>query len=338
MRTRLTLAAPAMLCIALAFPQFAESSTFINFNVTPVNGNVGLPTAINKWGTIVGYYSTDGGYDGYLWKTNGSVTTIVFPKMMITKAMGINDSGSVVGFYQSRTGAAIHGFLRNPEFATLDAPFAGTSGGQGTEPLAVNDAGEIAGVYWDSNSVEHGFILDPAGNYTSFDAPGGTAIISAYLNQNGEVAGTYLGPEPNLEPGGYLLSASGSITTIEVAGALYTQVYGINSSGEIAGQYLGAGGLYYGFVQNSSGAITTFSVSGLQIVAGIADSGNIYGMSRTTTKDRGWKYTAAGVLSYFADPSAGPLGTLPVCVASSDRVAGIYWDSSSDAQDFEMSE
>jgi hypothetical protein len=116
MHKRFALFAVALICAALVLPQFAVASTFINFNVTTVNGNVGNPTAVNKWGTVVGYYSSDGGYDGFLWKTSGSVTTIVFPKMTITKAMGVNDSGSVVGYYQSRTGDAIHGFLRNPRY------------------------------------------------------------------------------------------------------------------------------------------------------------------------------------------------------------------------------
>jgi hypothetical protein len=44
------------------------------------------------------------------------------------------------------------------------------------------------------------------------------------------------------------------------------------------------------------------------------------------------------VLSLFEDPSGGPLGSLPECVASSDKAVGIYFDSQGDGQDFEMSE
>jgi hypothetical protein len=324
-------------CLALVAPQFAASSTFTNFTIPGAGANgAATPTAVNKWGTIVGYYSVDNGYDSFLWKTSGTITTIVFPKMLVTVATGINSSGTVVGYYQSRTGAQIHGFLRNPKYVSLDAPFAGTSGGQGTEPLSINAAGEIAGVYWDSNSVEHGFILDTSGNYTSFDVPSDTAVISAYLSENGQVAGTYLGAEPNLYPGGYVMDTSGNITTVAVPGALYTQVYGINSNGEVAGQYYGAGGLYYGFVQAASGTITTFTVPGLVLVSGIADNGNVYGVNLTRTTNRGWKYTAAGVLSYYQDPDAGPSGTLPLCVSSNGEVVGMYVDSQGISYDFEM--
>jgi hypothetical protein len=156
------------------------------------------------------------------------------------------------------------------------------------------------------------------------------------LNQSGEVAGSYTGSSLYVSHG-YVMDTLGNITTFDPPDSTDTFVTGINSSGEIAGYYA-IGGAYYGFVRDASGSITTFTVAGLLVVAGVADNGNVYGMSRTATKDLGWKYTAAGILSYFEDPSAGPLGTLPLCVSSSDKAAGIYFDSNGDAQDFEMSE
>jgi len=88
-------------------------------------------------------------------------------------------------------------------------------------------------------------------------------------------------------------------------------------------------------VRDASGNITTFTVSGLALVAGIADTGNVYGMNQTG-KDRGWKYTSAGVVSSYNDPSAGSKGTFPLCVSSTDKVAGYYWDSQGVVHQFEM--
>lgn len=70
-----------------------------------------------------------------------------------------------------------HGFLRTPEGAitTFDAPGAGTGSGQGTFVSSIegiNPAGAISGGYTDDNNVLHGFVRDPDGTITTFNAPG----------------------------------------------------------------------------------------------------------------------------------------------------------------------
>src|SRR6266516_2192595 len=57
---------------------------------------------------------------------------------------------------------------------TFDAPEAGTGPQQGTLALAINDVGTIAGYYFDSNPITHGFVRSATdGTITPFDAPGG---------------------------------------------------------------------------------------------------------------------------------------------------------------------
>jgi len=46
---------------------------------------------------------------------------------------------------------------------TFDAPGAGTGPGQGTDCTAINPEGEIAGIYYDTNDVAHGFVRDRNG-------------------------------------------------------------------------------------------------------------------------------------------------------------------------------
>jgi hypothetical protein len=54
----------------------------------------------------------------------------------------------------------LHGFLRAPDgiFNTIDPP-----GSTGSSALSINPAGAIAGVYYDPNSVPHGFLWIPYG-------------------------------------------------------------------------------------------------------------------------------------------------------------------------------
>src|SRR4029077_18662990 len=65
-------------------------------------------------------------------------------------------------------------FLRpQSTIITFDAPGAGTGPFQGTQPIAINPSGVIAGVYGDASTVNHGFVRDEDGAITTFDVPGG---------------------------------------------------------------------------------------------------------------------------------------------------------------------
>jgi hypothetical protein len=67
------------------------------------------------------------------------------------------------------------GWLQGASKLTIikfNAPGAGKSKGQGTEPLAINKAGAIAGFYLDSAGAEHGFLRSTTGAFTKINGPG----------------------------------------------------------------------------------------------------------------------------------------------------------------------
>jgi hypothetical protein len=76
-------------------------------------------------------------------------------------------SDRVLNFSKSPLG------ITQPLIITLDAPGAGTGPTLGTEPLAINPAGVIAGFYADASNALHGFVRATNGAITTFDAPGG---------------------------------------------------------------------------------------------------------------------------------------------------------------------
>ena len=338
MRVTSKLAIFAISCLVLTIPQFAAASTYVTFNVPNSSDNM-LPTAVNKWGSVTGYYEavTSSTYSGFIYQSStGATTTFSVPIKGVsgTYPLSINNSGWVVGYYTGGSGTGYHGFLRNPKYTTLDAPGAGTAYNQGTEALSINDAGEIAGIYWDSSSVEHGFVRDASGKYTSFDVPGGSAVISAVLNQSGEVAGTY-----NIETTGgsygtgYVMDATGNITTFTVPDSEETYATEINASGQTTGYYYSSGNAYP-FFRDQYGNFTTYSVAGYIVTAGIEDNGNVEAVYEAAGTDKGWQMTSGGVVTYFKDPNAGSGGTWPRCVSGNGKVAGYYWDSSGTAHGF----
>ncbi len=336
MRTRFALFAVASICAALAFPQFAASSTYATFNIPSAEGP-GIPTGINKWGSATGYYTTIAGpYRGFLYQSStGAVTTfsVLATDVVGTYPTSINDTGWIVGYFDDATG--MHGFLRNPKYTILDAPGAGTGIGQGTQALSINDAGEIAGVYWDSSSIEHGFVRSASGNYTTFNVPGGANVTNAVINQSGEVAGTYTVEMTTSTPYGYVMDTTGNITTVAVPSAEETYVTGINASGEVAGYYYYVGNAEP-FFRDQFGNITTFNVAGYDWTAGIEDNGNVVGTYQIDdyTVFKGWQMTSSGDLTHFLDPSSGPEGTVAWCVSGNGKVAGYYFDSEYNAHNF----
>jgi hypothetical protein len=153
-----------------------------------------MPQAVNKYGSVTGYYATVTSVPmGFVYQPSGAITTffVKIKNVYGTYPTSINDSGWIAGYYAGGTVPGYHGFLRNPQITTLDAPGAGTGQTQGTKALSMNNAGEIAGVYIDAQSIQHGFVRDALGNYTTFDIPGGVSVTNAFINQSGVVAGSY---------------------------------------------------------------------------------------------------------------------------------------------------
>lgn len=157
---------------------------------------------------------------------------------------------------------AHHGYVRNAEgeLTTFDVPGAGTGDFQGTGcpgcAPGLNQWGAIAGIYSDSNSVNHGFLRSPEGKFTTFDAPGagtasyqGTGCFSdcpVVLNDWGAITGNYI--DANYTTHGYLRSPEGTIVTVDPVGSTYTFSDGLNDLGLITGYYLDANGVYHGFL------------------------------------------------------------------------------------------
>jgi Bacterial Ig-like domain (group 3) len=99
---------------------------------------------------------------------------IDYPGASQTDVWGINNSGTLVGFYRDATGT--HGFSGSLGSLTpINVSFPTASS---TEAFGINDAGTIVGRYLDG-AAEHGF-KDAGGIFTSIDFP----VTLSFLTQN----------------------------------------------------------------------------------------------------------------------------------------------------------
>ena len=189
----------------------------------------------------------------------------------------INIWGAITGSYLDANNV-LHGFVRSPagKFTSFEAPGADTAPGDfnGTNPNAINDAGAIAGVYYDVHSVAHGFLRSPEGGMTTFDPPGSTATIPIAMNLESDIVGYYL--DESSVFGGFLRRADGTFATWKDPNACNTAnsptspfcggtgAFNINVFGVIAGTYADNSGNYvgHGLIRLPGGRLQSYEVPG----------------------------------------------------------------------------
>ena len=191
-------------------------------------------TSVNGWYTF-GNSTSGAPFEPCLGSGDYKYTTLDFPGSTRTRAIGVNNQGTVVGRY--RLSGVIHGFIyQNGRYTSLDVP-----GATGTYPQGINDSGQIVGTFYDANGNSHGFSYS-AGGFKAIDFPGGLGTQVWGVNDAGIIVGNYYDPV-NFTPFGYNVVhafqlANGVFTTVDAPLFAYeSAIYGLNNSGAMVGGY-----------------------------------------------------------------------------------------------------
>ncbi|MGB6960882.1 MAG: chitobiase/beta-hexosaminidase C-terminal domain-containing protein [Candidatus Acidiferrum sp.] len=253
-----------------------------------------LPLSINTAGNIItGFYvDASAGRHGFVRTVaNGTATFTTFnvtgagtSTTQGTVPVSVDTVGDVTGFYVDAN-QSTHGFVRLANgtiTAPIDAPGAGTGTGtsnvfkfMGTAPLAIDSAGDITGVYTDTNDAFHGFVytaLSATPTFTTFDVSGAGSTgfipgtVPTSVNPTGDIVGIY--GDANGVNHGFLraaatgtitapLDAPGASTSGMISGTLPTS---LNAAGAATGLYVDTNGVFHGFVLTPATTATpTFS-------------------------------------------------------------------------------
>ena len=149
-------------------------------------------------GTVVGCYH-DGNPASAMWgyvvSKNGTTSSFSYPDgAPYSMHYGATPDGKTfVGMY--RTGRPkLHGYLLSDgKLISIDVPRATM-----TQALDINGAGEVIGMYTDSNGKTHGFSVKTRGvavehwRFTTIDFPGATSTIVRGINAGGDLVGNYV--------------------------------------------------------------------------------------------------------------------------------------------------
>ena len=154
-------------------------------------------------------------------------------------------------------------------FTAIDDTSAGSGAEQGTAVTAVDAAGDMAGVYIDTNNALHCFVLPAGGSISNCDVSGagssvGEGTFPTTINSSGVVAGSYI--DGSQISHGFVRAVNGTITKFDAPLASQsknrgTTVLSINDSGVIIGTYTtgtyATNSDYYGFMRSADGATYT---------------------------------------------------------------------------------
>lgn len=185
----LTLGVGAILLtmISLALPAAGPSSVSHFKNVNAPGASQTDPFAINDSSVIAGDFVDSGGVQHGMILKGKTLTGVDNPDCTTTPGTGaialygINSKETVVGWCTStKTGFDIAFSYFKGKFVNIAYPESISTLAQG-----INDKGQIVGTYFDSNDVEHGFLLSKR-KYTNLDVPGGYTNSDAWaINDSG---------------------------------------------------------------------------------------------------------------------------------------------------------
>ena len=299
------------------------------------------PISINTAGEIAGMYADGSAVrHGFIRAVDGTFTTFDVSEAGAGPTLGtiplsINSGGAVAGFYLD-SNQLTNGFVRAANgvvTAPIDAPDASTIGKSkkgfnfsGTLVEAIDTAGDVVGVYADTNGINHGFIRAASGTITEFDVTGaGTTglfpgTIPSSISSTGDIAGFY--SDTNGVNHGFWRAAGGDITApldAPNAGTATmfngTVPFSINSSDALTGLYFDAGGVLHAFLFSggTQTAAPTFSPA-----AGTYNSAQTVTISDST----------AGATIYYTTDGKAPTTsdthyTGPITVSSTETIKAI---------------
>ena len=211
---------------------------------------------------------------------------VVLKKTKQTSIYGINNSGTMVGYYIDEK-YAIHGLLLvSGEATTIDDPASmwgteainvnsngtivgdylldsdgdiagfsyqngqftdvGPSGCIESAAAGINDSGEIVGWCTDSSDIVHGYLWNGE-NYIFLDYPGAYSLTLAWgINNAGLVTLQWIDSNGNYEAATYNSATQEYSAPINVPGAAQTYVHSINNAGDIVFSCYDASGNSYG--------------------------------------------------------------------------------------------
>jgi hypothetical protein len=233
--------AAGVVCLT-CLPAVAQSYSFKTYDRPKSDQSYFL--AINKSKAVLEQISTKSGGYGCTLLHGQTATPISVPNSYFTQCEAINNTGTVVGFYQASAGPLAGdtaGFIySNGAYTTVAGPY-----GESIYAAlsSINNKGEIAGFYTDRGNHQIAFTMR-ASKYHIIKIAGASKLIPVGFNSAGQI--TVQAVDMNNNPVNYLLSKSG-LVALGYPGATATTIQQLNDNGIAVGSYIDGSNISHGF-------------------------------------------------------------------------------------------
>jgi hypothetical protein len=199
---------------------------------------------VNNAGVIAGDYIDSASVQHGMVLAGKKLTTVDNKNCLTGMAFyAINSAGTAVGWCNGSTGAIAFTWTKG-KFKTVAYPKATQ-----TEATGINDQGWVTGFYFDSASVQHGFVKK-ASKYKTVDVAGGTSSDVYGINNAGDMVVYAFNSAGGYESFLYNGHSFKSISDPN-AGTTGTVAHAPNNKGDIAGTYFNSAGQAVGFLRHA---------------------------------------------------------------------------------------
>ena len=257
--------------------------------------NPGDPTfnqalSINNRGVIVGYFGSgeDDAHPNKGWWARTpygqqSFRDVNYPGSTQTQVIGINDDGTVVGFYVEAD-KSTNGFVRwQGHYSSVDFPQSSTSQPPVNQLLGISRNGLAAGFYNDAAGNAHGYLFNVRTHrFAPIQLPwGATSVTVTGVNDDGTVVGFAVVRKVTVA---FLVNRH-TAQVIKLGNGKNTQALGVNRWGAVVGSFEDGAGMTHGFVW-SKGRVRTVDApwhAKSTVVNGLNDAGWIVGFFEDST-------------------------------------------------------
>lgn len=187
------------------------------------------PRALNSKGFITGFDT--GTLQQWERTPSGKLKNITQNgnPVAVALVMGLNKSAMFAGDYTNSKGIEVGATGQKFKYTSKISLSINNTGYAGR---AIDNAGDVAGWYYDSSGIQHGYAI-VAGNTVKIDYPGAYYTVVEGLNNKGRASGQWEDTSGVLH--GFIYDiAKKKFTSLDAPGASFTQAWGINDHNVVA--------------------------------------------------------------------------------------------------------
>jgi hypothetical protein len=200
------------------------------------------------------------------------------PGARLTRPLGVNDSGQIVGLYRDAANVP-HGFFRHSDgtYERIDYP-----GATFTNASSINDRGDIVGRWTDAAGLNHGYLMTRQGTFLQIDPPLPCVLTSLQtvihgIDDRRDLAGRCF--DATGKELGWVWHHDGTFRVFDDSSLATSDAWSTSNTGVVAGDYRDASGFVHGFVWSARHGLVPFDVPGYQTgVRAVAERGDVSGI------------------------------------------------------------